>query len=298
MSDDAIAAVTSVAPGVPGKEALLAELLLGWPPLVDTEWTNRCNLHCRICPRQALRRPSGEMDEATLRQIVAAAPSGSRLVACGFGEPTLHPDFGRMLARFTERGDVTTSLTTNGTRLDGAVLAALITTPPDVITVSVNGAGAESYEKIMRGACFALLQERVRRLLEGLGGRSRVEIAVTRTRTNAGEIPSIKAYWEGEGASVQVSDCHSRGGFLYDPELYRFVPPVAEHCWIFPRIYFFSWNGDLLACCHDLAGVTRLGHISAGWPSLVECKRSILRSGCLFDLCRSCDDPLRGALGG
>jgi sulfatase maturation enzyme AslB (radical SAM superfamily) len=237
------------------------------------------------------------MTEATFQQIVTATPPGSWLVICGFGEPSLHTAFSRMLALLAERGDVHTSITTNGTLLDGAVLASLVATPPDVVTVSFNGASAPTYERIMRGARFAPTVERIRLLIERLRTHSRVEIAVTRTRLNAEEIPAIKAFWEAEGARVQLGDCHSRGGSLNDPGLYDSVPPETKHCWVFPHVNFFSWTGDLLACCHDLAGTTKLGNISDGWAALIERKRSILRADQLFDICGRCDDPLRSDLG-
>jgi len=120
------------------------------------EPTSRCNLACRTCIRNTWAEPPGDMSEDVFRRVAAhvrAFPHLQSVMFGGFGEPTVHPGLLRMLASIHRRG-LRTELTTNGTRLDEAMVDGLFRSGLDRLWVSIDGADEESFDGIRRGAAF------------------------------------------------------------------------------------------------------------------------------------------------
>ncbi|MFQ5893440.1 MAG: hypothetical protein ACE5H5_03925, partial [Nitrospinota bacterium] len=71
---------------------LLGKEIAPWPPeIVKIETTNHCNAVCVYCPRDAMTRPKGLIDEAIFRKLVdeCAAEGVKSLHLQNFGEPLL-----------------------------------------------------------------------------------------------------------------------------------------------------------------------------------------------------------------
>lgn len=64
--------------------------LLDSLPWLDVEVSSRCNVDCRMCPRD-LPRGIGLLDRATFDQLVRWLPSDCCLMFSGLGEPPLAP---------------------------------------------------------------------------------------------------------------------------------------------------------------------------------------------------------------
>ena len=72
----------------------------------------RCNLDCGYC--NEYDKVSDPVPiEAMLRRIDRLADLGTTIITLSGGEPTLHPDLDRIIARIRERGAIAT-LITNG----------------------------------------------------------------------------------------------------------------------------------------------------------------------------------------
>ncbi|MHC5036736.1 MAG: radical SAM/SPASM domain-containing protein [Planctomycetota bacterium] len=262
-------------------------------PFFDVEITARCHLRCIFCPRETLARPRGMMEPAAFRPLLAWMPSGSRIVLSGLGEPLQHPEVAGFVKTAKALGH-TIGLTTNGTLLDDGTASDLVGAGLGFLEWSFPSLIPERYERIMAGADF-------RTVIRNLRGwaRERPEglttfLSVTLCEENADERDALEAF-AGEMRFIPfLRKMHGRGGALYVP------PPVPAggsspwRCGLFAKVTFIAWNGDLLACCNDPSGATRLGSIGeTGFEALQREKRRRIAEEEGFDGCGLCDDDFR-----
>jgi len=89
------------------------------PEVIQIEITNRCNLHCPMCPRNRMHLPIKDMAYETFERVVSRIPKADAVILSGWGEPLLHPDFFRMVRLINETLPKTSvRFTTNGVLLD------------------------------------------------------------------------------------------------------------------------------------------------------------------------------------
>lgn len=180
----------------------------------------RCNLHCQMCainfdsrykPRSG-RPPFFEPDLfSRLRPIF---PSLHRAYLFGLGEPTLNkhlPDFIRELSSH----GVEVWFNTNATLIDDARAEELAAAGAERITVSIDGATAETYETIRRGAKFEAVIRGIRALVDAgrRHGRPRVNLSFVAMKSNLHEIPALIELCAELGAyGVHIEPLYFQGG--------------------------------------------------------------------------------------
>jgi len=127
-----------------------------------------------------------------------------------------------------------------------------------------------------------------------------VPVTIIGTRTALEQAEGMEEefvrFWKERGASARIFPCHSRGGNLHDTDLLTRAasPGLTSPCGLFARHAFIAWEGDLLACCHDLAGETRIGNLACEeLADLAARKAQLARAVPPFDLCHRCDEALR-----
>jgi MoaA/NifB/PqqE/SkfB family radical SAM enzyme len=177
------------------------------------------------------------------------------------------------VARKELGGDWEIEITTNGSLLSRDRIASLIDAGPDVINVSLNAASEPVYRQVMPGLPFQEVQDNVRNLLAAFG-RKLVVLRYVKLAVNVREFPRFKRQWQKQGAVVIGYDCNDRLGSVagYDairpPEsVLKRVVRLTVRSLLFP-VCPFPWsqanilaNGDLLMCCHDYTGGTRMGNV-------------------------------------
>ena len=123
--------------------------------------TNRCSNACVFCVRATVESYYGDLwlkREPTVDEICESIFSRdlskySELVFCGYGEPTERiNDILQVAKRVKERSQLPIRINTNG---QGNMIAGYDITPDlegliDVISISLNTADAQSYQKICR----------------------------------------------------------------------------------------------------------------------------------------------------
>ena len=115
------------------------------PSQVQIEVTNRCNLSCRMCPRDALGVPREDMPFAVFKQVVDRIEEVKLVTLTGWGEPFIHPDLFDMIEYCTGKG-LKVKLTTNGTLVDEVVQRRIVDSGLDSITFSLEDTGGKSGE--------------------------------------------------------------------------------------------------------------------------------------------------------
>jgi MoaA/NifB/PqqE/SkfB family radical SAM enzyme len=189
---------------------------------VYVEATSCCNLACVTCIRNAWDEPLGHMSMARYQHLLAGLPSSEAytlasrsrglwgnqstgqaplrppsslpitLAFGGFGEPLLHPHFLEMVYLARER-ELRIEITTNGTLLDAALARELVAAGVAKVTISIDGADANTYADVRGGALelvmanAAALQEARRRARRPLS----VGLAFVAMRRNIASLPHL-----------------------------------------------------------------------------------------------------------
>jgi hypothetical protein len=214
----------------------------------------------------------------------------------GMGEPLLNSNIARFIGRVSPH--VETILTTNGFLLSNDVINALLEAGLHSLTLSFDGADAESYERIMANLRFERTQDAIRRLVSTASGRLNVMANVTVSKLTKDQLPAIRARLNEMGIEhIIYSKCHSRGGSLQDGSICDTPPsPLDTRCDIFAATTFVAWDGYVLACCQDLAGVGMMGDLTQmTMPELAMERARILEEGVHFPMCPECNDLYRAA---
>ena len=127
---------------------------MSYPISVELTLTNKCNLQCIYCSDMELRERQGNeafLDYDTLSRLFEDLSKGGTkgVVFEGGGEPTLHPDFSKLVKNAKENG-LAVGLITNGTvRLDESDLESF-----EWIRVSLDASNAEEYISLKGVDCF------------------------------------------------------------------------------------------------------------------------------------------------
>ncbi len=163
---------------------------------LQVEVTSRCNLPgCLMCPRTAW--PDRWLDQdLTWETFEALKPSlkfFSHVHLGGWGEPLLHPRLWDMARALRAQG-LKVSLATNGAGLDEEARMQVLE-HLDMVAISLDGARAETYEKLRPGADFHRVTENIaalcaRKRSRGLT-RPEVVLRFLKMRPNLAELPGF-----------------------------------------------------------------------------------------------------------
>lgn len=158
------------------------------------EVTSRCNLQCRLCGQSLYPGPRGDMSLGTFERLEPIFSRTTEVALFGAGEPLLHPHYFSMLERVKAHGNLV-YVTTNGTLLDEATCRKIVRGGIDILSISVDGACAATFNHLRRGADFDRVVENIRRTVmtrESMGSaRPRVTFNFVATRLNLPELPEL-----------------------------------------------------------------------------------------------------------
>jgi len=151
-----------------GRELRLGKERTGaLPAVLYLEATATCNLKCPMCPTtMGLPRDPYRtklLDLELLPRLEPALPFVARCFLSGGGEPLLHPRLFE-LVRELKRHEIEVHFNCNATLLDQERARLMIESGVDTVSFSIDGATAETYEKIRVGAEFEKTLENLRRL--------------------------------------------------------------------------------------------------------------------------------------
>lgn len=164
---------------------------------VYVEPTNRCNLTCRTCVRNAWDARSGFMSPAVFDAVVdgiGGLPRPPTVFFGGFGEPLAHPDLLAMVGKARAAG-AAVELITNGILLTGDVRRGLVDLGLHRLWVSLDGATPEGYQDVRLGDELPLVLENLRAFRElrrASPARSpRLGIVFVAMRRNVSQLPAV-----------------------------------------------------------------------------------------------------------
>lgn len=162
--------------------------------LWQVETSSACNLACVMCPWKGLRaqtQDGGLMDASVWAALRPHLGNVAEIDFSGGGEPLLHPELADRIAE-AKRAGCRAGFLTNGSLLDEAAASRALAAGVDWIAFSADGARAETFETIRRGARFETFRENVRRLAAMRVGRvPRILFNFVMMRSNVAELEDI-----------------------------------------------------------------------------------------------------------
>lgn len=236
------------------------------PPTVYIELTNRCNLNCIMCDRESMIRKQGLIDMALFQKVIdnAAEIRVPEVKLNRFGEPLLHPSLAEMIQYAKSKGIPRVYFTSNATLLTEARAREIIEAGLDSITFSVDGATAETYEKVRGIPDYSKIVGNIERFAEMRSqlGRSRPNIVLNTIlmKETEPEILSVFKRWKPIVDKINILPVASYGtvetlsSVKRDTGQVRFRP--CHH--LFDRLMVF-WDGVVTVCCGDINGELQIG---------------------------------------
>ena len=291
-------------------EPVLLRRYLTKPHEVDIEVTSSCDADCIMCPRKAMRRRMGPMDFGLFTKIVdeAVALGVRELCLNGYGEFSTLKNYREHLAYIRRRSrSVKIVLNTNGMRMTEDLARAYVEFAVDVVNVTIDGATAETYERIRKHLRLADVEENVLRLLrlrnEARRRRPHVMVHMIAMPQNVHEVHAFLAKWKGVADHVGIGGLVSRigsidlGGGAASPSRWQDTP-----CFLLWRQMPILSDGTVALCCDDWDGQGAVGNvreqsIADVWQSVARARlRSLHRAGRGDEIaeCRDCQQPRRG----
>jgi len=174
-------------------------MMIASPTYVQIEPVGQCNLRCQMCP--ILFRKDGPpygppafMEFETFTRLVGQFTSLKDLHLQGLGEPMMHPRFFDMVSWAARKGIVVTT-NTNLTLLNPRRAALCVSSGLDCVHVSIDGATAETYERIRVRARFEKVAGNIRMLLDARrrlsSEKPRLNLVMVVMRQNLHELPGL-----------------------------------------------------------------------------------------------------------
>lgn len=245
----------------------------GMPYRYTIDPLNVCNLRCPLCPTGlgTLGRKSGKMELEKFQGIIDQIEPYAYLAELyNWGEPFLHPQIFEMIRYASER-KISVRMSSNLNRFNAEMARQTVESGLDALTVSVDGATQETYEKYRRKGNLENVLDNIRLLVEEKRrqGSSKpfIVFRMLINRYNEHEIADMRQIAEGLGV-----DAFNTGTTYVDTndraQVEEWLPTVEElsyydysaekienvwHCSDLWESVTINWDGGLAPCCwlHD-----------------------------------------------
>ncbi len=238
-----------------------------FPIHMQIEVTNCCQLACLMCPNSSMKRPKGFMSLDTLQRILAE--TGERTTTCymhQFGEPLLHPELCKMI-QMTEASGIRTSLSTNAVALTPELAHGLYSSGLGEIIISFDSLRKDVYEKYRVGANFEHVLNNINSAIhvrkENPAFRTEVALQMVVMKDTQADVAAFKEYFgpalEGIG-HLRFMPYATWAGSVPDFSPTK-ATPWRNRCKTLIQSICVYWNGDIVLCCHDYDGATKVGNI-------------------------------------
>jgi len=163
-----------------------------FPITIDLEPTVRCNLACEMCQVSTWDRRVPDFTLDDFKLLVERIPTVMKIKLQGMGEPLLNTGLFDMVRYATTKG-IRVETNTNGTLLSERTCQQILDSGLGSISISLDGATAETFERIRARASFPHVVQNIRRLV-ALRGKSqvpRIHIWMLGMRDNIHELPDM-----------------------------------------------------------------------------------------------------------
>lgn len=173
-----------------------------YPKVLSLCLTTRCNLRCFICRREDVR--GQDLDFGNLPRLKNAIRHAATIDLTGWGECLVYPKFEEALSYILSLNgrDGLIQITSNGTLLSRGI-AARLAGHMRRVTISLNAAAGETYDREMKHGDFGKTMGNVREFASALGegDRRKINFHFVAHTENFREIPDFVRLARGTGVS-------------------------------------------------------------------------------------------------
>lgn len=175
-----------------------------------------CNLSCIMCPQGQLTDDPALMEKIA-QDVSQHLYAARKLILTGMGDPLARPDTRNLLINFkTQNPDLKFDLMTNALLLP-QYWDRIKHQTFDILTISVDAATKETYEKIRAGGSWETLLQSLSLVKENRNAFRCIALSMTVMRENYREIPHFIDFAESYGFSVGFHRirglCHNQNFF-------------------------------------------------------------------------------------
>ena len=289
----------------------------GYPPIVNIEPTNICNLHCPLCVTgcKKMKRPRGYIDMDSFQRFVdRVADRVIYLTLYHQGEPYLHKQFHDMVAYAKQKGVyVTTS--TNAHFISREEAERVVKSGLDSMIISLDGVEQSTYETYRIGGHFDTVIDGIQNLVEAKKRfKSRVPYLLLQflvMKHNQHELSKIKELSRELGVdrllikTIEVTTLEEAKAWLPDDKAYRRYHVSEKNFTVkqgkgaCPRLWLntlVDWDGALVPCCFDKNADYKMGNVwdhdfETLWRNDVYTafRKQMLDDRNSIDMCRNCN---------
>jgi MoaA/NifB/PqqE/SkfB family radical SAM enzyme len=235
------------------------------PSVLFIEMNNTCNIRCKMCSLNNMKRKPLTMDTSVVKRLIdEAVEMGIPKVRLHFyGEPLINKDLIAMIKYCKERGISLVHLTSNATMLSAKLSKELILSGLDEIYFSMTGTNQEVYERFQGYDGKYTLAEVEKNIEELVNIRQSmhyekpiVALQYIFDGKDLGDCVSYLDRWEGKVERFNFTHLVEHGiKGKVKLENYR-------RCDMFDTMLAILSNGEATVCCSDIEGVLSLGNIS------------------------------------
>jgi radical SAM protein with 4Fe4S-binding SPASM domain len=295
----------------------------GLPFVLMVEPSSLCNLSCPLCPAgtKELKRDGAFLPLDSFKEILEQIGGQIRLLLLwNQGEPFLNKGIFEMIHLAKQRG-IYIRTSTNGHFVETERQAErIIDSGLDEITISMDGADSETYEKYRVGGDFEKVTGGVRLLASEKRRKSSltpiIDLQMLLTRDTEGQIEEMKSFARDSGAdllslkTLQITDAGQAERFLPQDESKRRYREIGKElktksrnhkgC---RRLYYslvVNSDGKVSPCCFDKFGRYNFGALDQNGSFLgiwrgqrfSKFRSTLLRDSQAFDICKNCSEGL------
>lgn len=161
------------------------------PRRLVLELTNACNLNCIMCGRDEIDFNLTRLNLNNLDKLKSLFKSTEEVTLFGWGEPTMHPQFIEILKYFNQF-PIRKYFVTNGLRLN-KIHDAIFDYKVDIMAISIDGATAETNNRIRVGSDFNKIINELKRIVQRKKEQNiefpYINFVITTMRSNIEELP-------------------------------------------------------------------------------------------------------------
>ena len=242
------------------------------PQVIRIEPSALCNFNCIHCTTGLRLNPSiGIMAKEVFDTIFEKIKNCRFRAAVLYhgGEPLLNKNLFYFIEKMKTVSDFIKTVS-NGSLLDGETIKKIVSSPLDVIEFSLDGTSSKENDSIRKGGNFAKISKQIKNLCDLIKKSksklkiyiSNIQIPTQSTDTTKIEVPQyLKNAFKDHLDLLTFRSYYSIYWPGYPQLTKSSAVPVNNYCdHVFSTITV-RWNGDIVACCHDLISMMVLGNL-------------------------------------
>ena len=237
--------------------------MIKFPVHVEFELTNHCNLKCIMCPHHIMKRKKGYMSWDTFKKAVDECRGHVKTTYMHqIGEPLLHQDLINFI-NYAEEAGIRTSISTNCMLLTEKKAIEILASDLSEIVLCIDSLKPEVFAKIRPGADLKTVFEniiRFIRLRQLLNNKIKVIVQMIAMKENEGEHDHFRKVFSTPGIDeAQVKEYSTFSGAMSRDES---PPSRLASCSKPYNSLTIQYNGDMVICCRDYEGITKMGNVN------------------------------------